>query len=58
MSDTPTSWLDSGGTASTIDRGTAGSGATGADGDGSVDIDDLEPTAPDATVVCTITVDP
>jgi hypothetical protein len=47
-----------GGTASTIDCGTAGSGSTGADGDGSVDIEDLEPTAPDATVVCTITVDP
>jgi hypothetical protein len=47
-----------GGTASTIDCGSAGSGSTGANGDGSVDIEDLEPTAPDATVVCTITVDP
>jgi hypothetical protein len=47
-----------GGTASTINCGSAGSGSTGANGDGSVEIEDLEPTAPDATVVCTITVDP
>jgi hypothetical protein len=47
-----------GGTASTIDCGPAGSTATGPSGDGSLDVDDLEPTAPDATVVCTITVDP
>jgi hypothetical protein len=47
-----------GGTASTINCGSAGSGSTGANGDGSVEIKDLEPTAPAATVVCTITVDP
>jgi Prealbumin-like fold domain len=47
-----------GGTASVIDCGPAGSTTTGANGDGSLNVDDLEPTAPDATVTCTITVDP
>ena len=47
-----------GGTASTIDCGPAGSANTGTNGDGSLDVDDLEPTAPAATLVCTITVDP
>jgi Prealbumin-like fold domain len=47
-----------GGTASTIDCGPAGSTATGPNGDGSLSVDDLEPTAPAATLVCTITIDP
>jgi hypothetical protein len=47
-----------GGTASIIDCGTAGSETTGPNGDGSLDVTDLEPTAPDATLTCTITVDP
>jgi hypothetical protein len=47
-----------GGTATIIDCGTAGSATTGANGDGSLDVEDLEPTAPDATLECTITVDP
>ena len=46
-----------GGTASTIDcDGTTGS--TGANGDGSVTVADLEPTAPAVTLTCTITIDP
>jgi len=47
-----------GGTASTIDCGPGNSTSTGANGDGSLDVNNLEPTAPDATLVCTITVDP
>jgi hypothetical protein len=47
-----------GGTASTIDCGPAGSASTGPNGDGSLPVTDLLPTAPDATLVCTITVDP
>ena len=33
-------------------------GSTGADGDGSVTLNDLEPTAPGVTVTCTVVVDP
>jgi hypothetical protein len=47
-----------GGTASTIDCGTAGSTPTGPNGDGSLDITNLLPTAPTVTVTCEITVDP
>jgi hypothetical protein len=47
-----------GGTSSTIDCGPAGDTTTGPDGDGSLVVNDLLPTAPDATLVCTITIDP
>jgi Prealbumin-like fold domain len=52
-----------GGTASTIscvdgDGNPAGAGSTGPNGDGSQANNDLLPTAPEATLVCTITVDP
>ncbi len=51
-----------GGTASTISCVDADGGThnanTAANGDGSLDVGDLQPTAPDATLVCTITVDP
>jgi hypothetical protein len=47
-----------GGTASDIDCGPAGNASTGANGDGSLTIPDLQPTAPTVTVTCTITVDP
>lgn len=49
------SCVDSAGHAVTPD---AGSGSTGSDGDGSATWQDQLPTAPDATLVCTITVDP
>jgi hypothetical protein len=46
-----------GGTASEIDcNGVTGS--TGANGDGQVTLNDLEPTAPGVTVTCTVVVDP
>jgi hypothetical protein len=52
-----------GGTASTIscvnaDDELVDSGSTGEDGDGSVTVEDLLPTDPAATLICTITVDP
>jgi Prealbumin-like fold domain len=47
-----------GGTASVIDCGGANTGSTGPDGDGSVTVTDLEPTAPGVTLTCTIVVDP
>jgi hypothetical protein len=50
-----------GGTASTIscDTDPATEGTTDAvTGDGSVTVNDLEPTAPDVTLTCTITIDP
>jgi hypothetical protein len=52
-----------GGTASTISCVNAadeelGAGETGANGDGSVTVEDLEPTAPGDTLICTIVVDP
>ena len=52
-----------GGTASTIScvrgNGTAaGNASTGSDGDGSLAVRNLLPTAPDTTLVCTIVVDP
>jgi hypothetical protein len=47
-----------GGTASDIDCDDGTSGSTGADGDGSVTVNDLEPTAPAVTLTCTITIDP
>ncbi|MFC7493417.1 MULTISPECIES: MSCRAMM family protein [unclassified Nocardioides] len=52
-----------GGTASTIscvdgEGADKGDTSTGANGDGSLDVDDLLPTAPDTTLVCTIVVDP
>jgi hypothetical protein len=52
-----------GGTASTIScvdaaNAVKGSGSTGADGDGSVLVSNLVPTAPGTTLVCTIIVDP
>lgn len=46
-----------GGTASTIDCDGA-TGSTGANGDGSVTVVDLEPTAPAITLTCTIVIDP
>ena len=46
-----------GGTASKIDCGT-GVVDTGPDGDGSVTVTDLEPTAPGITLTCTVIVDP
>lgn len=52
-----------GGTASTIscvdaEGNPVDSGSTEADGDGTLLVEDLLPTDPDATLVCTITVDP
>jgi hypothetical protein len=47
-----------GGTASTISCDDGTSGSTGADGDGSVTVEDLEPTHPAVTLTCTITIDP
>jgi hypothetical protein len=47
-----------GGTASDIDCDDGTSGSTGANGDGSVTVEDLEPTAPAVTLTCTITIDP
>ena len=52
-----------GGTASTIscvdaNGNAAGNATTGANGDGSLTRNNLPPTAPNATLVCTITVDP
>lgn len=52
-----------GGTASTISCVNAadqvlGSGTTGGNGDGSVTVEDLLPTDPTATLICTIVVDP
>jgi Prealbumin-like fold domain len=47
-----------GGTASDIDCGGSNTASTDPDGDGSLTLSDLEPTAPVVTVTCTITVDP
>jgi hypothetical protein len=48
-----------GGTDSEIDCGTDGTASTDdVTGDGSLTINDLEPTDPVVTVTCTITVDP
>jgi Prealbumin-like fold domain len=47
-----------GGTASVISCDDGTSGTTGANGDGSVEVNDLEPTDPDVTLTCEITVDP
>jgi hypothetical protein len=49
-----------GGTASTMecDDDDNTSGSTGANGDGSITVEDLEPTAPAITLTCTITIDP
>jgi hypothetical protein len=53
--------LVEGGTSSTIscDTDPATEGTTDAvTGDGEVTVSDLEPTAPDVTLTCTITIDP
>jgi hypothetical protein len=47
-----------GGTASSIDCGGENTADTGANGDGSLSVNNLEPTAPDVTLTCTITIDP
>jgi Prealbumin-like fold domain len=47
-----------GGTASVINCGGTNTGSTGANGDGSVTVNDLEPTAPGVTLTCTVVVDP
>jgi Prealbumin-like fold domain len=47
-----------GGTASTIECDDGSSASTGNNGDGSLDVEDLEPTAPAVTLTCTITIDP
>jgi hypothetical protein len=51
-----------GGTASTMQctdsEGNVSNRSTGANGDGSLSVNDLEPTAPDATLTCVVTIDP
>jgi hypothetical protein len=51
-----------GGTASTIQctdsEGNVSNGSTGANGDGSLTVNDLLPTDPTVTLTCTITIDP
>jgi Prealbumin-like fold domain len=47
-----------GGTASSIDCGNNRTANTGTNGDGSLTVSNLQPTAPAITLTCTITVDP
>jgi hypothetical protein len=51
-----------GGTASTMQctdsEGNVSNGSTGANGDGSLPVNDLEPTAPGVTLTCEVTIDP